>query len=155
MTKPGPKPAPRNVRLLRGDRPGRINDNAPQPPEVYVEEPPEWLSESATAQWRAMAARIRALRVGPYDTDAEVLVHLAIAADSCQRLAEVIVRSPAVVRGNDGQPCPNPLVARYERAVRHMLSLATEFGLTPSSRERLGAERFHDPFYDDLAGTPR
>jgi P27 family predicted phage terminase small subunit len=154
MTKPGLKPAPSNVRRLRGDRPYRYNDAAPIPPEEYVEEPPEWLSESARAQYEAMVRRIRALRTGPYETDAEVLIHLAVAADTCQRLAQVIVKAPAVVRDANGSPIPNPLVARYERAVKHMLSLCTEFGLTPSSRERAHAERFHEVEYDDIAGGP-
>lgn len=154
MAKPGPKPAPRNVRLLRGDRASRFNDHAPVPPETYVFEPPEWLSESAQAHYRHLVRRIKALGVGPFETDHEALVHLAIAADNCQRLAEVVVKAPAVVRDANGAPTHNPLVPRYERAVRHLLSLCAEFGLTPSSRERVGAERFHDLGHDDLCGGP-
>lgn len=82
-----------------------------------------------------------------------MLGHLAAAADSCQRLAQVIVKSPAAVSDANGRPAPNPLTARYERAVKHLLASCTEFGLTQSSRERAHAERFHE-VEDDIAGGP-
>lgn len=151
MTKPGPKPAPHNVRQLRGDRPYRYNDTVPVPPETYGGEPPEWLSESAATQHRTMGRRPRALRTGPTRPTPRVLVHLVVAADTW---AQGIVNAPAVVRGANGRPVPIPLVATYERAVKYVLSSCTEFGLTPSSRERVRAERLHDLGYDDIAGGP-
>ena len=61
---PGPMPAPTNLKLLKGVRPCRINQNEPKPRVASANMPPGWgaqMSEVAKRFWKRNAQKLIAL----------------------------------------------------------------------------------------------
>ena len=130
------RPAPSNVKVLRGDRRSRINDDEPQPGEEPPTPPPgrdeDWL-----ACWTTVSDDLAVLGVGPYRADRAALICLVDAIRIYQRLAEVVVTAPAVTRGLDGMPTTPSVVRDLRQASAEVSRWATHFGLSPSTRSQV------------------
>ena len=61
MAKPGPKPQPTNLKIIRGN-PGKrdLNSNEPQP-DMVMPDPPDTLSDEARAQWDVVAPQLHTM----------------------------------------------------------------------------------------------
>lgn len=152
----GRKPKPTRLKILTGN-PGKraINRSEPQP-RGGVPRCPAHLDAGAKAEWRRVAAELRAMGlVTPVDRAA-----LAAYCQAWSRWAqaELKVREFGAVlvrQGKDGQSefYPNPYLAVANVALVQMRSFASEFGMTPSSRTRLAVEpqREADPLEEFLA----
>jgi len=136
----GPKPAPTALRLLRGDRPSRINHAEPIAP-VGNTEPPSWLEGAALEKWRELVPLLQKMNlltdadrdgVGRYCIAFERYVH---ALGICRKGLDVMHHKGPNGRIVSSQVSPfASLLRRYADA---MDRAAAEFGLTPSARSRI------------------
>jgi len=138
MGRRGPKPTPRNLRLVKGiDRKDRINTDEPEV-EVTIPDPPDHLTEEEADKFREMGAKLARMRVmSDADVDALALYCVAflrmVEADKRIRETGMMIKSPK------GYPIQNPFLAISNRARKDCQSILAEFGMTPSSRTRVKA----------------
>lgn len=144
----GRPPKPTALKLLHGDEkknPQRINRSEPIPADdVDLTVPPEYMSEAAKEQWRAIAPdRIRQGVLTPWDTQAfaafcEALVLLRNAHEGALELAK------------PGQESP---MSKFRQTVAICATLGGKFGWTPSDRARLMVGgKTREPGADLLSG---
>ena len=137
MATRGPKPTPRNLRLVKGtDRPSRMNDDEPILP-VTIPDPPEHLGDRETDKFREMAAKLARMRVMS-DADIDALAMYCVSwirmIEADRRVAEMgeIVAAPKT-----RVPMQNPWLAISNKARAECRAILVEFGMTPSSRTRV------------------
>lgn len=134
-----PKPIPTEIKRLMGN-PGKrkLPAKGEEPEPVIVDklpDPPDWLGEFGAAEW---------LRVGPVLVDlrlltaADLLSFGAYCANVDLMIESMldIKRNGTTIRGARGD-VRNPALASFAQAVTALRGLATEFGMTPSSRARM------------------
>jgi phage terminase small subunit len=139
----GRPPKPRNLKVLHGDRPDRINNAEPVPSSLPVE-PPYELNEDVREVWDRLAPdRIAKGLLTAWDVDAF--------AAFCEAL--VLVRQGAREASGPVVPgCASPM-SRFKDAVSICGSLGGRFGWTPSDRQKLiVGEGRRDPTEDLLSG---
>jgi P27 family predicted phage terminase small subunit len=144
---PSPKPKPPALKLIEGSRPGRDSGGRPvKPTPGFVRlppQPPEWLPEEARDEWD---------RVVPELTRLELLkpIDRAVLTAYCLTWARMVQAYMDVASGNlttkgsQGQLVKHPSVMVLESATRELRALAAEFGMTPSSENRLNAGKDGD-----------
>lgn len=139
----GRKPKPTHLKLIAGN-PGKraIGDSAPKP-RISIPSPPDHLDAEAKAEWERVAREL-----APLGCIAEI--DRAALAAYCQAYARwvhaerVIATLPGrglVVRTEKGNMVINPLIGIANKAMADMVRYAAEFGMTPSARSRIDAER--------------
>lgn len=136
MGKRGPQPAPTPLRVLRGDRPSRVNPNEPQP-DVPLDPlaAPAWMNEQAKEIWDSLAPQMHRKGVlSEWDVPAfavfcEALVHHRLAC-------EVVDASAVLIRGRrqDGALVKNPALQVIRDSAAIIRGFAQEFGMTPAAR---------------------
>jgi P27 family predicted phage terminase small subunit len=138
MTPRGRKPLPTNIKKLRGTwRPDRGNANEPKV-QPGVPEPPEWLSADALAEWRRIVPQLKAAGLLTR-LDLAVLVGYVTAwADLCEATRNVAGHGTTYVSPR-GTLVLHPELRRIEKARAALRAFASEFGLSPSARARVGA----------------
>ena len=140
--KPGPRPTPTNLQLLRGaDKSDkkRVNNVEPQPREANLVMP-EWLPAEARSIWAETAPELAAMHLS-FAADSEALATYCIFTLLKRRALELVEGSNVVLRGRDGNIVTNP-AAREARSLGLVaLAFAREFGLTPSSAAGAGPLR--------------
>ena len=154
MAQRGRKPKPTALKVLEGN-PGKRPLNLYEPvPEGKLPECPEWLEEEAKAEWERLAVPMHNLGL---------LTELDMAAFAvyCQAYArwkeaeEFISQHGSIVKTKNGfwQQVPQVSIAQTYNKI--MTKIATEFGLTPSSRSRIIAgdgERGSGDEMEDILG---
>jgi P27 family predicted phage terminase small subunit len=142
MPHAGGRPAaPRALKVLRGERPSRINTDEPTPIEGRPLSAPVWLSKVGREEWN---------RVVPH------LVHMQILNDAdlpafaayCEAyarwrlcLAELWENPSSTILGDrDRGQVRNPVYMQIRDAEMALLRYAREFGLTPSARQGIRVE---------------
>jgi P27 family predicted phage terminase small subunit len=139
--KRGPAPTPTRLRVLKGDRPHRINGQEPAPPTSLVE-PPASLSEAALVEWNRYApSLIKAGLLTLWDAPTFAMLCTAIvmhrdAAAKVDGLGEGGA-SLILVMGPNGQTVKNPALQVVRDQALLVRALAQEFGMTPSARSAL------------------
>ena len=146
MAKPGDKPKPKALRVLQGNPSKR-----PLPQTLDVEpslpSAPEHLSAEARAEWDRVATEL-------YLIGCLSKIDRAALAAYCQaygrwvvaeqKLSEMAERDPItaglMIKTSNGNVVQNPLVGAANRAMREMVRIAVEFGMTPSSRMNMPAK---------------
>ena len=140
MAKTGRKPKPAAVKLLEGNRGRRpirpdlpAKAGAPPMPQRLLVEP------AAVEKWNELVPLL--LELGTLTmADAEALATLCeVYAASQACLLEMRAGGP-VLRTDLGGVKPNPAGPLYRSLVALQASLMGEFGLTPTSRTRLGGK---------------
>ncbi len=141
----GPRDKPTVVKLLEGNPGNRpINSNEPK----YnltdkTEKPPPWLGEYAKKEYKRI---FPLLKKNGLITDADYMALCAY----CQNVdtwvkAEKMKRAEGLTSvTSKGLEIQHPSVGIANTAMANMLKFAREFGLTPSSRTGLNAEKFND-----------
>lgn len=136
MGQRGPKPTPRNLRILKGsNRPSRMNEKEPIV-EIRAPDPPGHLTDNEADKFREVAAKLAKMRVMS-DADVDALAVYAINwcryLDATSKVREMglIVQSPKKF------PMQNPYLAVSRQSEKTCVSILTEFGLTPSSRTKV------------------
>jgi len=141
MGRRGPAPSPTNLRVLKGDRPYRINRAEPRPRD---EQPvaPDWLSERARAEWNRVAPDLVSMGTAK-GVDSSALAAYCEAVALLGVLSDLVARSGPLLIGRDGLAHKNPAVAQRNAASVEVRLWAREFGFTPSSRQPLKVEHTH------------
>lgn len=136
----GRKPMPAAAKRLLGN-PGkrRIKDDLPATPGVPAMPPRLLVEPAAVEKWQELVPLL--LQLGTLTVaDGEALATLCevyAAAQAC--LLELRASGP-VMRTDLGGVKPNPAGPLYRGLVSLQASLMNEFGLTPTSRARLGGK---------------
>lgn len=133
MGKRGVRPAPTALKVVRGDRPSRINSNAPPivPPDGELPAP-EWLTEVAAEVWDEILPQLSAK--GIMDEG-----HLHLFAQGCQAIASFRTASAEVLDGGvtittEHGRVKNPAFQVMRDSFAMTLQWSREFGLTPSAQ---------------------
>jgi P27 family predicted phage terminase small subunit len=129
----GPAPTPTALRILHGDRPGRINTHEPQMG-IGNPKPPYWLRKESRRYFREL---VRALEPGRLLTPADSYA-LGMLADAIARYVEARNAVEAIkVDGRDGGKVRDPALTAESHAAALVHRLMMQFGLTPASRTSL------------------
>jgi P27 family predicted phage terminase small subunit len=148
MATRGRKPKPTAIKILEGTQRGPVK-REPSAPAGSPPMPERLLVEPlAVAKWDELAPILLGMNVLTTG-DGEALATLCevyAAAQAC--LLELRASGPVMKTGLGGIK-PNPAGPLYKGLVGLQASLMTEFGLTPSSRVRLGTKQ--EKPADDLA----
>ena len=149
---PGPPRTPTALALLQGDPGHRAKTRAarePKPP-VSTTIPPDWIRQDPLARgiWRTEAPRQIALTVLT-TSDRLLFAALCERAATYRQAAEAIRRQGLTHLTAQGE-IPRPEVAIARAALRDLVLLARDFGMTPAARSRLSIEAPHDDG-DELA----
>ncbi|GAG36233.1 unnamed protein product [marine sediment metagenome] len=138
MVKRGRKPKPAAIKKLQGN-PGKrpLNDNSPSTP-GKMPEPPSWLDDEARAEW---------LRVGPplaargllTELDVGVFIVYCTTWSMYREALRNVQEHGAVLMSKKGSLYTSPYTNILSGAMKRMVAIACEFGMTPSSRERVRA----------------
>jgi Phage terminase, small subunit len=141
------------VKRLSGVRPYRINDDEPiageEEPIPPVGRDGDWLET-----WEQVCEDLRIMHIGPYRSDRAALICLTDAIRVYERLADIVVKAPAVVRGPDGTPVAPSIVKELRASSAEVSRWCGHFGLSPSTRTtvrtRLAGMGGTPPPYSDL-----
>ena len=132
--KPGRRPLPTQIRILRGEtRPSRLNRKEPKPrPEAP--NPPTWLSPEARAEWRRLD---KALPSGLL-TSADRQV-MSVAAETWARWVKATrqVNKLGILVEGDRGVVKNPACQIARDAEMTLRQCWSALGLTPSDRARI------------------
>jgi len=149
----GRRPLPTRLNQVRG-RPGKrpLNENEPQP-EVVLPEPPEHLSDEAKREWERAGALLLDLGVVS-ELDRGAFAGYCQAWGRWVEAEEALRRYGVVVKSPNDYPMQSPFLAIANKALDQMRAFLIEFGMTPSSRTRVRAERQKgaDPLAEFLPG---
>lgn len=138
----GPTPAPTAVRILRGQKPYRINRDEPQPTNGLCHEP-EWLSPYALEEWKRVERDVIAMNVGK-PVDSTALSAWCEAVARFRTATESLTKFGMFYFDEDRHYVKNPAVIVARDASSDMLRWAREFGFTPSSRQTLKTQNALD-----------
>jgi P27 family predicted phage terminase small subunit len=140
MGRRGPKPAPTQLKIVRGMRRDRVNHAEPALAADAVA-PPDWLQGDALAKWNELAPQLLAAGV-LRNADCEALGRYCWCwsqwrkhAQLCERGADVIIMKDEAGKIRYAQVSPSATLVHKMGAA--MSKLEAEFGLTPSSRSSL------------------
>ena len=144
--KPGPRPVPTHLRVLRGNPDHRPIRNEPQPliPDDCPE-PPEFLSAYAKDEWWRVGGELHRLGLLTI-IDIAPLAAYCVAYGRWRTAEETLVKIAAndpVMHGlmikRDTTVGVNPLIHVARKSAADMVRYASEFGLTPAARARIAA----------------
>ena len=148
----GKKPIPTNLKVLKGtDRPCRIRKDEPLVDCDNVAPPPE-LSQAGLKHWDNLVKQL---------TDAGVMSNLDVQALGmyCETYArwadanaQIQEHGPIVVSKN-GYPTQSPYLQIVNKTFDQLKAMLVEFGMTPSSRTRIGSTKVEkaDPVDEFMA----
>lgn len=136
----GRRPEPRALQVLKGEkRPSRVGRTEAQPPE-HKPLCPTWAS--GDEQWQVEFRTVWDHTLGQapwvFAADQAMLEQYVVAYVDAARLGRALARSPMLERDpSTGGPKPLTVRKEWQSALKTCLSLAQEFGLTPSARRGL------------------
>lgn len=134
----GRKPKPTEVKLATGN-PGRRPVRAGVASVQGDPEVPPHLTGEALAEWGRVTADMRAMRTLGHEVRAVLAIYCQNWARMLESEAHVSEHGAVVPAPRTGVPMHNPHLAIANRAADVVARLASELGLTPSSRTRVGA----------------
>lgn len=158
MGKRGPAGKPDELKRLQGN-PGKrpLNNNAPKYPKFDIDDlptPPSWLNTPAKKEWKRLIPILHQVGVlSKADTGAM--------AAYCQAFGEFVEATKLVkAKGyttvtDKGNVVRRPEVGIANTAMKLMVSIAREFGMTPSARSNVDVEKVEDqkdPFVVFIGG---
>ena len=154
MGKRGPRPEPTIIKMAKGN-PGKrpLNKSEPKPPSDDIT-PPEYLSGKSLEKWHEITPQLKCMGVmtkadvetiGRYCTMWEQWLKYL---DQCRRGLDVLV-----IRDEAGKVKymqSSPAATMQQKLATSMLRIEQEFGLTPSARTGIVAQK-NDQEDDPLA----
>ena len=140
MGRRGPAPTPTRLKVLKGERPYRINRDEPDPGPGEPERP-DYLSPLAAEEWDRVIGYL--LAMGTVSAaDVTALACYCEAVSRWRGLAQVVASSPPVIR-REGILVKNPAYSQIRDAAIEVRLFAREFGLTPSARAGIRVDHHH------------
>ena len=135
---PGPSPAPTKLKLLKGVKPYRINQNEPKPKSVSGKIPSGWalhMSDIAKRFWKANAPRLAAIGMLTQADLHAFRVLCGLYSDYVQLTN--IIKKVGWTYMSGKIPKKRPEVAILEKVVDNLLKYFAQFGMVPSGRSRI------------------
>ena len=140
----GRKPKPTHLKVIEGN-PGRRPLNKKEPtPSSGLPSPPNHLCAEAKVEWRRVAKVLRAIGVLTTLDRAALAVYCQAygrwvrAELALEKMAANDATTQALlVRTKSGNLIQNPLVGIANKAMKDVLTSASELGMTPSIRSRI------------------
>jgi P27 family predicted phage terminase small subunit len=149
MAKPGPKPTPTKLKIIRGN-PGKrkINDAEPVT-NMLLAEPPEHLSGEALKEWHRVAGELNSMGVIT-GIDAAVLAAYCQSYGRWVEAERVLTKMKnsadgLLIKTTNGNYIQNPLVGIANKSMADMVKYSTEMGMTPSSRSGIKIANNNEP----------
>lgn len=145
MGRRGPARRPTALRLVEGARPDKVNKDEPKPRPVDPEPPEEWvelgdeLSEHLQV-WNRTVDQLRGMGLA-FAADTDSLVAYVEAVVVHRNASRQLVNADLLVLGAQGNWVKNPLLQIQRDAAAVIRAFAREFGLTPSARASVKAEK--------------
>ena len=146
----GRRPTPTALKLIQGN-PGKRPLNKAEPkPQSSIPRCPKILKTGAKAEWK---------RIAPILANLGILTQIdrAALAGYCQSYArwveaeDKVAERGEVVKSVNGNIMTNPYLTVANKSLENMRKFLVEFGMTPSSRTRIAAEKQPEGGeYDDL-----
>ena len=135
---PGPSPAPTKLKLLKGVKPYRINQNEPKPKSVSGSVPQGWgahMSDIAKRFWKVNAKRLANAGVL---TEAD-LHAFRVLCDLYSDYIQLknIIRKMGMTYLSGTIPKKRPEVAILEKIIDNLLKYFAQFGMVPSGRSKI------------------
>jgi P27 family predicted phage terminase small subunit len=149
----GRKPLPSNVVRLRGN-PGKRRLNHAEPrPAPRVPMCPACLGDEARKEWKRLTRELAGLGLLT-GLDRGLLAAYCQAHALWVEAVSSIERYGTMIKSPNGFPMQSPYVAVANKQVEIMVRIASELGMTPSSRTRIrvGESTPADPFETFLQG---
>jgi len=149
MAQRGRKPKPTAVKELEGN-PGKraLNEFEPKP-KKKAPKCPTWLDVEAKKEWKRVAKQLEELGV-------LTEVDMAAFAGYCEAYArwkeaeEFISKHGTIVKTPSGYWQQVPQVSIAQTYLKIMIKFCEQFGLTPSSRSRIVADKASNDFLDPM-----
>lgn len=138
MGKRGPVGAPTQLRLLRGDKPCRVNDREPVPRDL-LPEPPADMSREAREIWDYTLRELVHMKTAAA-ADRDALVCYCEAVVGHRKASALLSKSTILVKGLHGTLVRNPALQIQRDTANTIRGFAQEFGLTPSARAGIKME---------------
>lgn len=139
MGRRGPAPKPTALRLIDGDKESRINRDEPVPrsgPLTCPDDTPEDVRDI----FDYTLAELEHMGIdAPADRDSLLCYCWAVA--NHRKASAVVAKSAILVKGLHGNWVRNPALIEQGKAAAVIRAFAQEFGLTPSARSRIQADR--------------
>lgn len=144
----GRPPKPLALKILEGN-PGHRPLNRYEPKPRPIAPPcPRWLEPEAKREWKRISRELEALGL-------LTVIDRAVLAGYCQAWArwraaeEVLTREGTTFTTPNGYRQQRPEVSIAQKSLQLVAKFATEFGLTPSARTRLGVHYVGEKDEDD------
>jgi P27 family predicted phage terminase small subunit len=102
-------------------------------------EPPDWLSSEALAEWERVVPGLECLDLVKPEDRAALALYCETWARYVDAVRQYRAEGATLINPDSGRAHKNPAVGVAEVAAAQLRVLAAEFGLTPSSEQRLGA----------------
>lgn len=145
MAQSGRKPKPTALKVLEGN-PGKRPLNTKEPkPKSKAPKCPNWLETEAKKEWRRMSKQLELMGL-------LTEVDMAAFAGYCQAYArwkeaeEFITKHGTIIKTPSGYWQQVPQVSIASNYLKIMGKFCEQFGLTPSARSRLVADKSGDEF---------
>ena len=144
----GRKPTPSQLKVITGrDRPDRMPKQEPKMPLGNLPEPPKHLDQFAVLEWDRVSRALYSAGVlseidsGGLAMYCQCYSRWKMAEEAIQAIAERdTINKGLMIETTNGNFVQNPMVGTANTAMRDAMRYASEYGLTPSSRVRLGIE---------------
>ncbi len=144
----GPAPKPTSLVVFEGNRGRRpINDREPKP-RMISPKCPAYLDEEAQKEWKRLIPILRRMRILT-EADGIALGNLCQAYSTMTKAQVQLAANGLLYKTKSGYIQQSPLLGIVNSQIEIINRLCREFGLTPSSRTRLIADRDDSPQVDD------
>ena len=134
---------PTALKIISGtDQPCRIRNDEPKPAADNIEMP-DGMSEKAQKYFDDVKAKLLACKVVT-DIDNYALAILATAIAELFEIQALLDEGGIIMEGRNGYPVVSPYFRAYNQKQDQVRRMLIEFGMTPSSRTRVGTTESND-----------
>src|SRR5438270_1705778 len=144
----GPAPKPTALVMFEGNRGRRpLNDREPKPRSVRPK-CPTYLDQAGQKEWKRLIPILLRMRILT-EADGIALANLCQAYSTMTKAQEQLNKVGILYKTKSGYIQQSPLLGIVNSQIEIINRLCREFGLTPSSRTRIMAERDEEGSPDD------
>ena len=151
MAKPGPRPKPTALKKLDGN-PGKrpLPEGEPMPQiSSSVPLPPKTLDAVAKAEWNRTAANLYKLGLLT-ENDLTAFMGYCVCFSHWVNALKEIEKNGVLIKAQSGFPVQSPWISIANKSMVEMRKWLVEFGMTPSSRTGINADKLKDDDGADL-----
>ena len=145
----GRRPLPTALKLIQGN-PGKRPINRDEPKPSGIPTCPRFLKKEARTEWKRIAPRLANIGILT-EIDRAALAGYCQAYGRWVEAEKKVLEKGEVVKSVNGNIMQNPYLIIANKSMDHMRKFLVEFGMTPSSRSRITADKKAAAGeYDDL-----